>query len=107
MHSKKSYLVIKSIIVCLIAIIMVSCLFAPVAYASESTQTTEDKIYYSDLFYGYDTSYLTNAYIEDYYDDVDDVARDIFNDYINSPKYVWTQIETSIAAALSAKELFE
>ena len=66
-----------------------------------------DIIYYSDLFYGYDTSYLMNAYIEDYYDDVDNVARDIFNDYINSPKYIWTQIETSIAAALSAKEFFE
>ena len=74
---------------------------------TKAIEKLPDIIYYSDLFYGYDTSYLTNAYIEDYYDDVDDVARDIFNDYINSDKYIWTQIETSIAAALSAREFFE
>ena len=95
-----------SVLVCLVTMLAAS--FLPiVAHAEEIQQKSEEKIYYSDLFYGYDTSYLTNAYIEDYYDDVDDVARDIFNDYINSPRYFWTQIETSVAAALNAREFFE
>ena len=107
MKLRKYTLTIKITVICLVMAIMCSWLLSTVAYASESTQSSENEIYYSDLFYGYDTSYLSNAYIEDYYDDVDDVARDIFNDYINSPRYFWTQIKTSIAAVVSSREFFE
>ena len=73
---------------------------------TETIDMLPDIIYYSDLFYGYDTSYLMSAYLENYYDDIDNITRDIFNDYVNSPNYIWTQIETSLGS-LSAKEYFK
>jgi len=70
-------------------------------------QPTYTKVHYSDLFFGYDPSYLINQKFDAYSEDNYDVARDVFNDYLDSPRFMWTQLKTAISAATDIKEFFK
>ena len=59
----------------------------------------EEHIYYSDLFYGYDSEYLESAKLQKHYGEVSGQMAKVFNEYIDSPAFTWTGIKTSISAA--------
>ncbi len=70
----------------------------------DSTQTT-DRLYYSDLFYGYDSSYLYDeSILKLHIKDTSIILQEIYNDYADSDKFMWTNIKSSLAAATNIKE---
>ena len=72
-------------------------------YYSDLT-TYGDEVYYSDIFYAYDTDYLKSDYFKSYSSETYDVTNQIYADYLDSPSFAWTEIKTALNAALDIKE---
>ena len=99
----------------LIAIILASTLLLtliPATVFSEttkeattvSTETEDEYIYYSDLFYGY-SHYLANApYLTAHYVETQGILNRVYDDFMDSPKFAWTNIKNSLAMATNLKE---
>ncbi len=63
------------------------------------------KVYYSDIFYGYDASYLSNDVgLKMHYSDTHIIER-IYNEYAASNQSFWTQFETALDASLPVFKL--
>ena len=62
-----------------------------------------EDIYYSDLFYGYDVSYLKSTEVMTYAKDTYEIPLDILIDYCNSPGCILTGGYTAIT--MSPKEM--
>ena len=59
---------------------------------------------YSDLFYVYATSYLENAYFDDYSDEVFDILNDVHDEYVESDASIALDIKTAIHASVHWKD---
>ena len=58
-------------------------------YTADANVSAADlRVYYSDLFYGYDTSYFRSEYIKDYARETYDVPFRIYNDYCEDPAFI-------------------
>ena len=87
-----------------IGTIVITFLFVISLVGQSIAHAEEEHIYYSDLFYGYDSSYLTDltrSKLDLYNDDASYRMITAFNEYIDSPYFTWTGIKTSISAATS------
>ncbi len=64
-------------------------------------------VYYSDLFYTYDESYLKSKLLADYVRETYNVTDKVYNEYCDSFEGFWTTIKTSLNAATNLKEYFK
>lgn len=100
----------KKIFLSLIAIMMAESILMTSALsintsAAEAQPTATNIVYYSDLFYGYDTFYLReNVLLSTHAKETSLILADIYNDYADSDKFLWTQIKSSLATATNIKE---
>ena len=96
----------RSVAVLLTLVLLLTSLpLTAFAEATTASAETEDEyIYYSDLFYGY-SYYLANApYLTAYYTDTQGILDQIYDDYMDSPNFKWTNIKNSLAMATNLKE---
>lgn len=98
----------KKLLVSLLAIVMVASVLLTVILATsvsaaEAQPTATDKIYYSDLFYGYDTSYLFDStMLKLYSKDTSVLFEDIYRDFANSTEGYWSRFKTGVNMTVSA-----
>ena len=64
-------------------------------------------VYYSDLFYLYEDSYLKSDLLKSYVKDTYNINDKIYNEYCDSAEGFWTVIKTSLNAATSPKDYFK
>ena len=65
-------------------------------------------MWYTDLFYGYNSEkYLKNVVFKSYVDETDDIMNDVVSDYMDSPSFWGSVIKTSLNAALDLKEYYK
>lgn len=70
----------------------------------ETGETEAEYIYYSDLFYAY-SNYLESApYLTSYYIDTQGALNKVYNEYMDSPMFKWSNIKNSLAMAFDLKE---
>ena len=88
------------------ALVMSLCLMvtalSPIVIAADA----EDRVYYSDLFYGYSNEYLLSDYLNTYAIETNTVMWDLYNDYMNGSGTFWTVIASSLGVAASPEQLF-
>ena len=60
----------------------------------------DSNIYYSDLFYVYDSAYLTNGYLATYESEIQGIMHRVTSDYINSIWNLSSQVKSSIHATV-------
>ena len=100
----------KKLLCVVLVIIMIFC-SVPFTAITESINENnqfvnkeEEYIYYSDLFYGY-SYYLANApYLTAYYIDTQGILDQIYDDYMDSPNFKWSNIKNSLSMATNLKE---
>ncbi|MBR4765560.1 MAG: hypothetical protein IK085_02220 [Clostridia bacterium] len=95
--SKTSKVVVRTVSVILIAVTVITLCF------SGSAQS--EPIYYSDLFYGYNSSYLNSGLLQQHQRDNDGVMRQVLIDYLDSDDSVWLGIKTALKAATDLGEM--
>ena len=86
-------------ILMIVASIVVFCTF--------HSSASDSNIFYSDLFYGYSSSYLRSQYLRDYASENSALMSDIFNAYIDSGDSVWMTIKTGLSAATNLNEFIQ
>lgn len=86
-----------------ISALLVLLLLADTGLAAEGS----GDVYYSDLFYGYSPNYLKSEYLTSYAQDSAAIMSRVFNDYVDSPAFIWTEISTAINSATDARTLIE
>lgn len=81
--------------------------FADTQGSFPSDDIRYDEVYYSDLFYTYDDSYLKSQLLRDYVKETYNINEQVYNEYCDSAEGFWTVIKTSLNAATSPKEYFK
>ena len=94
---KKSFSSLLALVMCLS--VMPMSVFA----SDEASENTEEEVYYSDLFYGH-SIYLSSQYLLSYYNDTQYVLDTVYNEYMDSPTFTWSQIKNALSAAVDLKE---
>lgn len=100
-----------SVILSLCMILTVLPLGIITAIASSTPETTvfdqveeENKIYYSDLFYGY-SYYLNYApFYNEYRLKTKGILNTVYNEYMDSPKFKWSSIKNALSMTTNVKE---
>ncbi len=96
--------VFKKSLSSLLALVMCLSVMPMSVFASdEVSENTEEEVYYSDLFYGH-SIYLSSQYLVSYYDDTQYVLDTVYNEYMDSPTFTWSQIKNALSAAVDLKE---
>ena len=92
---------IGTTIVIIILLVSMSTMFVSRTFATETATT--DKVYYSDLFYGYDTSYLSdNGMMKLHINQTSNILADIYNDYADSNAGFWSMFKTGLNMSIDA-----
>ena len=86
-----------------IAVLLLVCL---VAALPARAAASEDIIYVSDLYYGYHTAYMSVP-LGNYSIATTKIMADVYEDFINSPSFVWTKVSGSLSAVTSPKDMFQ
>ena len=66
-----------------------------------------ESIRYTDLFYGYDTSYLNSRALQLHHKYIDDILFQVYNDYCDSDEFKWTAVKDGIKAATNLSEFYK
>ncbi len=100
----------KKILSFFLALIMIATSLPITVFAEELAPNEEpvaeeeEYIYYSDLFYGY-SEYLRNStYLRNYSWETQDVLNNLYSDYMNSPKFIFSDIKHSLPLVFDIKE---
>ncbi len=72
-----------------------------------ASSAANERVYYSDLFYGYDTSYFRSEYIKEYARETYDVPFRIYNEYCEDPKFIATGMKLGAEAFGNPKTLVD
>lgn len=83
-------------------LLLFSFIFAVPAQAAD----TEDIIYVSDLYYGYDTAYMSVP-LGNYSIATTKIMADVYEDFINNPAFIWTTVSGSLSAVTTPKQMFQ
>ncbi len=87
----------------LLGSILCAFIFATNPETNQQSQEEYDKVYYSDLFYGYDTSYLTdNEWMKHCFKESSSILEDIYNNYADSSQGFWTTFKTGLNMSINA-----
>ncbi len=99
----------KRWIALLSAVALLVCSLPMMTFAqSEPLENQYDKVYYTDLFFGYEThDYFYSDEYAQYIQKNETTVNRIFNEFMDSPGFFWTQIKTSVNAACDLREWFQ
>ncbi|MBE7056569.1 MAG: hypothetical protein E7388_03915 [Ruminococcaceae bacterium] len=75
------------------------------APTSPPIENDDERIYYTDLFYGYSTYLTDNSYFNEYVSDTEETFNVIYSNYKNSPDVAGTVLEESLGRITSITEL--
>ncbi|MCR5782234.1 MAG: hypothetical protein K6G90_05795, partial [Clostridia bacterium] len=91
----------------LIRVISVLLIVTMIAISFGLNSTANNHIYYSDLFFGYDPSYLRSQELADYHRDTSSVLNQAYSDFCDSDSFTWMQIKESIHASTDLVTMLE
>ena len=93
----------KKIFLLFLVLVMVLPLCTTGIFGKDAYATSE-KIYYSDLFYGYDTSYLSDgSMLKLHIKQTSNMLADIYNDYADdTSSNFWTAFKTALGMSSDA-----
>lgn len=97
----------KRILCTLLIILTVAvCVFFPVSATAENGNDIEEpeKVYYSDLFYGYSNYLLQSPYLLNYSSKTQQIYNKVYSDYIDSPMFAFSDIKHSLPLVFDIKE---
>lgn len=85
-----------------IAMVLILCMLLPMtAFAAN-----EEKVRYSDLFYGYSTEYLISRQLQNYAIRTTNMMDTVCNAYMDSPKFILTGMDAIINAYTHPQDLY-
>ena len=89
------------------AIALLMVVISLFAFYTVQPSATNAEIYYSDLFYGYSSSYLRSSELSEYASKNYNVMSEVFSAYIDSDDAIWMKIKTGLSAATNLKQFIE
>ncbi|MBR6681446.1 MAG: hypothetical protein IKL40_00490, partial [Clostridia bacterium] len=92
-----------SLMLITVALLVSLCTSLATPALAAEAQAEAKEVYYSDLFYGYDTSYLSESTIlKSHAKDTSVILANIYNEYASSFQGFWTSFKTGLNMSVDA-----